>query len=153
MPVLLNAKSLMSWHTQIQGLANTRHKHSQRAHGETSICGQRRQSSCLRLIKVAKSRERSLVGGVTGVEPDSVEAQGEELSDDGTQSTPRCQQQLNEGPRVDCLSQDILESVLSPFLVVMTPLVSLVTFDIICDVKHHSDDWYNNLSCGLMLLL
>lgn len=49
----------------------------------------------------------SLVGGVASIEPDPVEAQGKKLSDDGPQSTPSSQQQLNKHPRVDCLSHHI----------------------------------------------
>ena len=48
--------------------------------------------------QVMRSGVSSLVGGVASMKPDSVEAQGEKLPDDGPQGTPRCQQQLNKNP-------------------------------------------------------
>lgn len=44
-----------------------------------------------------------LVRGVACIEPYSVETQGEELPDDGTQSPPSSQQKLNEGCGVHLL--------------------------------------------------
>lgn len=52
--------------------------------------------------------QNSLVSSVASIEPDSVEAKGEELSDDGPQSAPSSQQQLNKCPRIDCLQADTL---------------------------------------------
>ena len=50
----------------------------------------------------------SLVSSVASIEPDSIEAEGEELPNDGPQSTPSSQQQLDECPGVDCLQHDSL---------------------------------------------
>ncbi len=57
-----------------------------------------------RLVRV--HQESILVGSVASIKPHSVEAQREELPDDGAQCTASSQQKLSEGCRVDCLHTD-----------------------------------------------